>query len=151
MPAPDAQTRALNTDLAIRTCITHVAADPGVLAEIVAAGEYTFRVGVLKTFEKGYKLGEVDRIDEAMANRMFCALCVLWQRFYQNQYGNLTAGQFLDRVEIHRGPTQEEIDQAWELESNSTEDGNRTFYGRMNPNEYFDKLKQGATPRDLQH
>jgi hypothetical protein len=59
---------------------------------------------------------------------------MLWSLFTSQwlaKHGRLHPKTFLDAIEQHTPPTAKEIEDAWEVESASSEDGRRYFDGTL--------------------
>ncbi len=62
------------------------------------------------------------------------------------------AGETLDHLEEVKPPSDQDINDGWEIESGSSDAGRRFFYGPDgSPQAFLDKLKAGADPTDLVH
>jgi hypothetical protein len=107
---------------AIGHMMTGIAANPITLMEVVAAGVFTFRQRFLREM-RGFA------VDANVADSVFRFFChKVTQQHGLHLDPHVVAGAYLDAVEIHTGPTQEEIDNAWEVEIHSSEDAMRLFY-----------------------
>lgn len=130
-----------------------VAGNPVLLLEVVAtpkgkssaSAKSRWRNAMQKAFSGVTK--DTAKID-AIADQMF--------RFFQQKaheaYGvkhGLTAGQALDVMEVDTPATQDEIDKAWKIESSSSEEGRRYFYGPDgHPEELIGKMVQQRKDRE---
>lgn len=97
-------------------------ADQLLHAEIVAAGKTHFRGPFVREF------GSFFDGNRAQADHL---ADVVWQFFegqWRTKYPQMSAEYFLDKVEIKTGPTDEEIENAWELEIGSSENAMRFMY-----------------------
>lgn len=104
---------------AIQATMLEVSSNAPLLLEVVAAGPHTWRSEFFKAFA-GLA------VDGYIADRMFAFFC----QQVQLRYGqNVLAGQVLDTLQLPSKPSQREIDDAWEVESFSSEEGRRYFYG----------------------
>lgn len=104
---------------ALTQIMSSVGGDTQTLLEVVAGGPKMWRHSLLSTC---HGLA----VDEAVADGMFAFFC----RRVQAQFGrDQSAGQLLDNLEVFTPPTQREIDDAWEVDSFSSEEGRRYFYG----------------------
>ena len=76
-----------------------------------------------------------------LANHVFASL----EQEAINQFGSLeNARTFLDQlVAVKNPPTEQEIAAAWEIESGSSEEGKRYFYGSEHPKALLEKLAKG--------
>lgn len=111
--------RRAQTVSAIQSTMLEVSSNTPLLLEVVAAGPHTWRSEFFKAF------GGL-AVNGYIADRMFAFFCEQVQR----RYGpGVLAGQVLDTLALPSKPSQREIDDAWEVESFSSEDGRRYFYG----------------------
>ncbi|MFA5945119.1 MAG: hypothetical protein WC876_11715 [Candidatus Thermoplasmatota archaeon] len=104
---------------ALNNLMAGVAGDTQTLLEVVAGGPTHWRQNCLRVCA-GLA------VDENIADSLF--------RFFAErvvaQFGReLSAARLLDALEVASPPSQREIDDAWEVESFSSEDGRRYFYG----------------------
>lgn len=99
-------------------------------AEIVAAGEFKFRWAFGKDMG-AFFTGNRSKCDD-LADVVFRFFRVKWVEHYETEgmpkYDGLTPTQFLDHVEIITPPTEQEIEDAWELEIAGSESAMRTMY-----------------------
>jgi hypothetical protein len=98
-------------------------ADGILLAEVVAGGPTHWRKVFSQAFRagKGLPIHEVDKIADGLF--LFFSNVYLWRE------GSLSPAEFLDKVEESTPPTEKEIAEAWEIDSGSSEEGRRYFYG----------------------
>lgn len=117
---------------AIDDIMRHVAGNAPLLLEVVAGGPHKWRSEFLKSCA-GLA------VDTDIADRLFAFFC----QQVQYRYGHgITAGAVLDKLELPSPPTQREIDDAWEVESFSSEAGRRYFYGPDgHPEELIKRLR----------
>lgn len=104
---------------ALTNIMSGVAGDTQLLLEVVAGGPNHWRQNCLRACA-GLA------VDENIADSLF--------RFFSQrvvaQFGReLSAGRLLDALEVASPPTKKEIDDAWQVESFSSEEGRRHFYG----------------------
>jgi hypothetical protein len=98
-------------------------ADGVMLAEVVAGGPAHWR----KVFSQAFRMGkslpthEVDKIADGLF--LFFSQMFLWRE------GGLSASKFLDKVEEATPPTEKEIADAWSIDSGSSDEARRYFYG----------------------
>jgi hypothetical protein len=99
------------------------AADGMLLEEVVAKGPAEWRRHFVREFRagKGRPLAELDHLADLVFH-FFCRVHI-WR------YGPVSAGAVLDKVEEITPPTAREIADAWEVDSGSSEEGRRYFYG----------------------
>lgn len=116
---------------AIGAILRHIAGDELRLLETVAAGPYHFRVTVLRA---SHGLA----IDDHVANLMYAFL----ERKVKERYPTYTPKQALDSLEVltPHVPTQEEIDNGWEIESASSPEANKKHYADL-PSGLLSKMK----------
>ena len=95
-----------------------VGGDDLMLAEVVAQGQFKWRATFIQAF-KGFPVS-VD-----LADKLF----YFFEQRHKFVFGGLSPKFVLDKMEVTTPPTQAEIDQAWEVESGSTEAGKRAVYG----------------------
>jgi hypothetical protein len=88
-------------------------------AEIVAAGRFHFRAAFSKQMGPAFNKHRAP-CDE-LSDTVYRFLEVQWKQ----RYPDISAEMFLDHVEIKKGPTPEEIEDAWEVEIGSSEDAMR--------------------------
>ena len=106
----------------VRALMVEVRSNEIMHAEIVAAGESRFR-----------RAFRVDMGGFFNGNRLYCDdLADTVFRFFRTRWREIhpgmSASQFLDRVVIETPPTEEEIEDAWELEIGSSEAAMEKFY-----------------------
>ena len=107
------------TVYACTNVLSGVAGHTPTLLAVVAGGPQHWRNSFLSTC-RGLA------VDESIADSLFAFFC----RRVQQQFGReRSAGQLLDSLEVSTPPTPREIDDAWEVESFSSEQGRRHFYG----------------------
>ena len=135
-----AETAALTSSL-IGAMLTAIASSPVSLAEHVAAGPANFRIAFRRRF-RGLP------VDDGIADSAFAFLCQQAIR----RFGALTSAEavtasarYLDTVEPPPAPpTQAEIDKAWRVDSASSPEGRRYWYGDKHPQEWLDRvIKEG--------
>lgn len=116
-----------------------VAGNPALLARVVADGPSSWR----NTFSRAFRGLPVD---DAVADSLFGFFA---QQFIR-QYAGQTPSQVLDSYAPPAPPSEHEINDGWEVDSSSSEDGKRHFYGKdSSPQQYLEKLKQGAQPHEI--
>lgn len=91
---------------------------PILASEIVAGGLFAWRQTFMRAF-RGYRL-----IDVSYADLIFADL----QALHAQRYPGVSAREIVDLWAPPTSPTQAEIDAAWELESDSTEEARKFFY-----------------------
>lgn len=102
----------------IREVMLALSSDDLTLLEVVGRGEQAFRIIFIRNFPRG-------TVDETVANHVFAFLCAqVVQRF-----GNTPVSQLLDALEVNveRPPTDEEIEDSWEIHTASSEEARRAF------------------------
>jgi hypothetical protein len=128
-----------------------VLADPVLLCEVVAHGPTAWRNACAQEWPSL-------SFDHDTCNAMFLAFSLeVRRRFTPAGVGvppseldpQAIASKVLDAIEPETPPTDKEIEEAWVVDSASSEDGRKTLYGDRHPQEYLDKLIEGATPHDL--
>jgi hypothetical protein len=107
-----------HTLYAIRSTMLDIGGNTPLLLSIVAGGPQQWR----NTFLHECRGLAVDDHVADMVFRFFCERV-------REMYGGAPAGLVLDSLEVSSPPTQREIDDAWEVDSQSSEDGRRYFYG----------------------
>jgi hypothetical protein len=118
---------------AINSTMSSVAGDTPTLLAVVAGGPAEWRNRFMSV-TRGLA------VNEDVADKLFA--------FFANQvvkrYGReLSAGKLLDSLEVISPPTDKEIADSWEVESSSSEEGRRFFYGPDgHPEELIKKLVQ---------
>jgi len=111
--------RKAETRYVVTETMMSVASQAPLLLEVVAAGPQHWRSTFLRTFPGV-------AIDASISDRIFAFFC----QQVQLRYGHgVRASQVLDTMVVPSTPTQREIDNAWEVESFSSEEGRRYFYG----------------------
>lgn len=101
----------------IRLLMNNLLANPIALLEAVGRGPFEWRRQVMKNFP--------GMLDENAANALYAKL----DHEARQQFPGLTPSQALDAVAPITPPTDKEIDDAWEIDSSSTEEARRWFYG----------------------
>lgn len=91
-------------------------------AEIVAAGRFTFRGAFTK--QMGAAFAKQRGPCDDLADVVYQFLDAKWRE----KYPDMSAALFLDKVRIIAPPSQQEIDDAWELEIASDERTLNTYY-----------------------
>lgn len=109
---------AAQTSMLVAGVIQQTLGDRMVLAEVVAAGPYAWRVGFARTFA-GLP------VDADMADRAYRYLAAQ----HIERSGGVSAGAVLDAHAPPSPPTEREIARSWEVESHSSEEGRRALYG----------------------
>lgn len=108
-----------DTNYALQQTMLTIASDTPLLLSVVAGGPTNWRNVFLRNC-RGLA------VNEAVADSVFAFFCT--QVEYRFGRG-VTAGQVLDTLEVPSPLSQKEIDDAWEVESFSSEEGRRYFYG----------------------
>jgi hypothetical protein len=104
---------------AVDVLMKSIAGDTPTLLSVVAGGEMCWRNHCLSVC-RGLA------VDERIADGLFAFFAdQVVRRFGRER----SAGQLLDSLEVSSPPSQREIDHAWEVESSSSEEGRRFFYG----------------------
>lgn len=93
--------------------------DPLLPTQVVAGGRALFRQTVLRQLQ-GFRLVTGEDADIIFADLV---------RLHALRFPGATPAQVLNAWAPVSPPTQAEIDAAWELESDSTEDARKFFYG----------------------
>jgi hypothetical protein len=118
-------------------------------AEVIAGGRHRWRQQFFAAFSPYRRL-----LDETMPDLLFRAFERLFVQKHGERFGlaepQPTASQYLDAVEVdeRRPPTQQEIDESWEVESASSEAGRRQMYGEKHPKEVVKRWFAYDTPLD---
>jgi len=116
---------------AIESTMSSVAGDEATLLAVVAGGEQEWRNRFL-SLTRGLA------IDAGVADSLFAFFCHQVKKRFGRE---LSAGKLLDSLEVISPPTPREIADAWEVESSSSEEGRRFFYGPDgHPEEIIKKL-----------
>jgi hypothetical protein len=113
-----AETLKNDSLVACRSIMLEVASHTPTLLTVVANGPQQFRNYVLSQ-TRGLA------IDADIADRMFA----FFRQKVRHEFGGQQAGAVLDKLEVKSPPTQREIDESWEVDSSSSEEGRRFFYG----------------------
>ncbi len=125
---------ANQTQWAIKAVSDGIISDPIVLFQVVAGGERLWRTTFMREF-RGNKL-----VTDDIADLLFRGFC----EHVVNVHGGMDAAQTatlaLDSYEPITPPTDREIEDAWEVDSASSEDGRRAMYGDLHPQEYIKRL-----------
>lgn len=142
-----AERLALLTRQQLKNTMLGIAGDPVTLLEVVCRGPIEWRNRFLASF-RGWP------VDADVADRLFAFFSdQVLQQFKVDTAVEVeapkVAADLLDRLEMPTPPTPAEIDAAWEIESHSSEEGRRHFYGRSSPQEVLAKFKAGARPEDV--
>ena len=108
--------RAINDQ--IRQTMLAISGDDLTLLECVGQGEFAWRLRFIKAFPRG-------TVDETVANKVFAFFCGEVVR----RFGDTPVSELLNAIEVNveRPPTQDEIDNAWEFHSGSSEEARRLF------------------------
>jgi hypothetical protein len=120
--------RAADMQAAIQQVMLTIAGDLVTLLEVVAGGPELWR----NRFHAGMRPWPVNDYIADHCFRFFC------QRLTA-QFPGCTAGELLDALDVPTPPTQREIDAAWQIDSASSEDGRKFFYGDLHPQEWLDR------------
>lgn len=109
------------TVYAVDATMKLVASNTTLLLEVVAGGPDHWRRGFLAE-----TLGLA--VNAHVADSMFAFFC----RQVEQRWGGVRAGDLLDALEVDvvKPPTPREIEEAWLVESASSDEGRRYFYGR---------------------
>ena len=101
----------------------NVRGDQLFLAEVVAGGMTNHRENFLRAFK-----GHI--VDRNMADNLYLHFATFWRQQAATVYDprGMSPEFFLAKVEIDRGPTDQEIEDDWVWESFSTENAMRHFY-----------------------
>lgn len=102
----------------VRRMMNRIVKDPVMLLEIVGRGQFEWRQAFLREFKS---LG----VDENIANALYFYLV----ERAKSTFPGLTPHQALDALHVESPVTDKEIDDAWVIESSSSEEGRRFFYG----------------------
>lgn len=106
----------------VKTILDVCLSDQLAHAELIAAGPYAFRVDfVREVLPAGFHGKSVEV--EALARVIFQFLHRTWYDRYP-----YAPGTFLDQVQMQSAPTEQEIEDAWELEIGSSDAAMRTLY-----------------------
>lgn len=117
---------------AIQSTMLNIAGDTPTLLEVVAGGQFRWR----HTFARAFAGLPVD---DQIALAMFAFFCDQVERRFGHA---MRAAEMLDALEVAAPPSQREIDDAWEVESFSSEEGRRYFYGPDgHPEELIKRLR----------
>jgi hypothetical protein len=81
------------------------------------------KLNYLNTFLREFR--SMEGADRDMAEMLWALFLDQWQ----TKHGRLHPKTFLDAIEQHTPPTDKEIDDAWEVESASSDEGRRYFEG----------------------
>jgi hypothetical protein len=98
-----------------------VLADDMLHALIVAGGHFNY----ISTFLREFR--GMTGADREMGEMLWSLFTSQWLA----KHGRLHPKTFLDAIEQHTPPTAKEIEDAWEVESASSEDGRRYFDGTL--------------------
>ena len=129
-PSRNDQLRA-QTLHAINSTMSSVAGDAPTLLAVVAGGPMEWRNRFLSV-TRGLA------VDEGIADSLFAFFCHQVKKRYGRE---LSAGRLLDSLEVVSPPTEREIADAWTVDSASSEEGRRFFYGPDgHPEEIIKKL-----------
>ncbi len=121
----------------LNAIMTEIGYDKLALAECVAGGPFDFRVQCSRKLSAFIPAGS--NTDD-LANRLF--------GFFEEraivEFGSVAGAKaFLDNLERIEGPpTEQEINDAWVLESASSERAKRQIYGDLSPQEWLKRSLQ---------
>lgn len=104
---------------AMHAILMGVAGNTAVLLQTVAGGPQDWRNRFLRE-TRGLA------VDAGVADQLFAFFCHQVQARFGHE---LSPARLLDALEVSSPPTQREIDESWEAESFSSEEGRRYFYG----------------------
>lgn len=127
------------TSQQIHEAMVNLASNPRLLSEATSVGPVAFRNKFRQAFA-GLP------VDDEVANRVYAFLCGQVVR-RARQFGVETETpsallDYLDKTEVTKtAPTQDEIERAWEIESGSSEEGKRHFYGNRSADEVMRELR----------
>lgn len=120
----------------LRLLMNNCLANPVLLLETVGRGQFEWRRALMKNFP--------GLVDEAIANALYAKLA----HEASKQFPGLTPTQALDALSPVSPPTDKEIDEAWVVESSSSEEGRRYFYGPDgHPEELVRRMDRFTTDR----
>lgn len=103
------------------------------LVETVADGLVKWRQGFVREYAGAASLADLD----VLANRLFA----FFERVYKTRYGDLPPAVVLASVDGVSLPTAREIDDAWEIDEASSEEGRRYFHGDLTKDEVMRDFK----------
>ena len=103
-----------------------VASDPVTLLEVVCGGERLWRQRFGRAF-RGLVPGSLST--DGMADSVFRFFCRRVVTGFPEFMPGTPPEVILDAIEPVTPPTQKEIDESWVVESASSEEGRREFYG----------------------
>ena len=103
--------------LNIETHMYDVMGDDKLLAFVMGGGKQTY-INVFTREFRAYK-----GVDRDMAEMLWSLFTDEWKR----RFGRLHPAKYLDQLEIITPPTEQEIDDAWVVESASSDDARRYF------------------------
>jgi hypothetical protein len=113
------------------------AADGVMLLEVLAAGPSTWR----NLFRDAFKH---TRLPSPVLDKFADHQFALFARVCVWRFGTSNYKQLLDSVEEKTPPTEKEINDAWEVDSGSSEEGRRHFYGPDGgPEQVLRQLRDG--------
>jgi hypothetical protein len=121
----DRQSRTLRTRVKlevmsnVRTLMNDIKGDDKLNAEIVAAGPFHFRQAFAK--DMGAFWGKSRAGCDILANVVFRFAAQQWELKSRHRLYNFTPAAFLNALVEVSEPTQEEIDNAWEIDVGSSE------------------------------
>lgn len=115
---------------AFRDLLVTVLSDRLFHAEVLASGSFSWRRAFTKEFGAHYEGNRI--FCDQLADTAFHLFQASWRDRYLTEsspaYDGLSPAQLLDRVEMKSPPTEQEIEDAWELEIGSSEDAMRQMY-----------------------
>lgn len=120
----------------VRLLMNNLLADPVLLLEAVGRGQFEWRRQLLKNFP--------GLVDDNVANALYLKL----DHEARQRFPGLSPKQALDALTPITPPTDKEIDEAWVVESGSTEEARRWFYGPDgHPEELVRRMDRFSTDR----
>lgn len=110
------------TKFALKQIMNQIGGDAVILAEVVAGGPSMWR-GVFLSSTRGLA------VNDGIADKLYVFFCELSKRRIK-EFGieSGDAKEFLDRVELPSKLTEQEIEDAWEVDVQGHEDAIRQFY-----------------------
>jgi hypothetical protein len=138
-------------DTAIARVMTDIAADPWVLCEVVGRGPLQWR----SAFVDAMHSAGLPLATDEIADRLFAFFCLQLQKLaHSDDRPQTLARHYLDHMEVEEPPhipTEREIADSWELESASSDEGQRFAYGGKTKDEVLRSFEGEMAGSTFEH
>jgi hypothetical protein len=121
LKAEVAEKLTLQIDIVVRMITMYE--DGVMLPEVIAHGPSHWR----NVFSRAFRAGR--SLPQSVLDNLADMLFFKFSQIYVWRYGTADPSAILDNIEETTPPTEQEIADAWEIDSGSSEEGRRHFYG----------------------